>query len=182
MGSAEYNRRIDHLLENISRIATDNPRKIIMTSTVIILLSVAGATQIRFSHFPLQWFPKDNIIRTDTEAIDRIMRGSMTIEVVCKRYFDDKFPDLRYEVTGMISLLARTISNTITSLTKSYAIAMAVITILMVLLIGRVRIGMLSMIPNLAPILLTLGIIGALGFPMDMFIMMVASIAIGLGF
>ncbi|MGD9188940.1 MAG: efflux RND transporter permease subunit [Desulfobacteraceae bacterium] len=295
MGSSEYNRRIDRLLESISRIATDNPRKIIMASTVIILLSVAGATQIRFSHHPLKWFPKDNIIRKDTEAIDRIMRGSMTIEVVldtqkengwydpdrlqqleaaipvvekmrhadnyvgkaftltailkeinqalnenrsdaytvpddrdliaqefllfensgsddledfvdsqfskvrftmkfpfkdavhhapflkmCKRYFDEKFPDLHYDVTGMISLLARTISNTITSLTKSYAIAMAVITILMVLLIGRVRIGMLSMIPNLVPILLTLGIIGALGFPMDMFTMMVASIAIGL--
>jgi predicted RND superfamily exporter protein len=295
MGSSEYNRRIDRLLESVSRIATDNPRKIILSSTVIILLSIAGASQIRFSHHPLKWFPKDNIIRSDTEAIDRLMRGSMTIEVVldtqakngwydpnrlqqleaaipvvekmrhadnyvgkaftittilkeinqalnenrsdayrvpgdrnliaqefllfensgsddledfvdsqfskvrftmkfpfkdavhhapfmkmCSRYFDEKFPDLHYDVTGMISLLARTISNTITSLTKSYAIAMVVITILMVLLIGRVRIGMLSMIPNLAPILLTLGIIGAFGFPMDMFTMMVASIAIGL--
>jgi len=80
----------------------------------------------------------------------------------------------------MISLLASTISNTINSLAKSYAIAMVVITCMMVLLIGRLRIGLLSMIPNLAPILLMMGIIGAFNFPMDMFTMMVASIAIGL--
>jgi predicted RND superfamily exporter protein len=294
-GSDRHNRRIDRLMGNVSRIATDNPRKIIFASTVIIVLSVAGATQIRFSHYPLQWFQKDNVIRKDTEAIDRLMRGTMTIDLVldtqeengwydpkrlqqleeaipvvekmryadnyvgkafsittivkeinqalnenrkdaykvpddrnliaqefllfensgsddledvvdsqfskvrftmkfpfkdavhhapfmemCSRFFEEEFPGLQYEVTGMISLLARTINNTITSLTKSYAIAMVVITILMVLLIGHVRIGMLSMIPNLAPILLMLGIIGAFGFPMDMFTMMVASIAIGL--
>jgi len=36
------------------------------------------------------------------------------------------------------------------------------------------------MIPNLAPILLMLGVIGVLNLPMDLFTMMVASIAIGL--
>jgi len=50
----------------------------------------------------------------------------------------------------------------------------------MVLLIGRIRIGLLSMVPNLAPILLMLGVIGATPITMDLFTMMVASIAIGL--
>ena len=63
---------------------------------------------------------------------------------------------------------------------KSYLYALVVVTILMILLIGRVRIGLLSMIPNLAPILLMLGIIGATPISMDLFTMMVASIAIGL--
>jgi predicted RND superfamily exporter protein len=36
------------------------------------------------------------------------------------------------------------------------------------------------MIPNIAPILLMLGIVGAFSIPMDLFTMMVASIAIGL--
>ena len=48
------------------------------------------------------------------------------------------------------------------------------------LLIGKVRIGLLSMIPNLMPILLMLGFIGATPISMDLFTMMVASIAIGL--
>jgi hydrophobe/amphiphile efflux-3 (HAE3) family protein len=94
--------------------------------------------------------------------------------------FKSAFPDADFQLTGMIALLARTINNTITSMMKSYFTALVVITVLMVLLIGRLRIGLLSMIPNLAPILFTLGIIGWWNLPMDLFTMMVASIAIGL--
>ena len=95
-------------------------------------------------------------------------------------YFSKQFPDATVTLTGMMALLARTLSNAIMSLARSYAYALAVITVLMILLIGRVRIGMLSMIPNLVPILLTLGLMGAFSIPMDLFTMMVGSIAIGL--
>jgi len=96
------------------------------------------------------------------------------------QYFDQNFPGATVTLTGMIGLLSRTITAAIHSMAKSYAIALVVITILMILLIGRVRIGLLSMIPNLAPILLMLGVIGFFNLPMDLFTMMVASIAIGL--
>jgi len=95
-------------------------------------------------------------------------------------YFARHFPKTDVTLTGMMGLLSRTITAAIHSMAKSYAIALAVITILMILLIGRVRIGLLSMIPNLAPILLMLGVIGLFNLPMDLFTMMVASIAIGL--
>jgi len=97
-----------------------------------------------------------------------------------EQYFKAQFPEIDITLTGMMALLARTLSNAIMSLAKSYITALCVITVLMVLLIGRVRIGLLSMIPNLAPILLTLGVMGFFSFPMDLFTMMVGSIAIGL--
>jgi predicted RND superfamily exporter protein len=96
------------------------------------------------------------------------------------RYFADRFPETKIAFTGMMTLLSRTISNAIRSMARSYVIALVVITLLMIVLIGRVRIGLLSMIPNLAPILLMLGVIGATAIPMDLFTMMVGSIAIGL--
>jgi hydrophobe/amphiphile efflux-3 (HAE3) family protein len=96
------------------------------------------------------------------------------------QYFRHEFPDADITLTGMIPLLSKTINNAIHSMAKSYVIALVVITLLMVLLIGKVRIGLLSMIPNLTPILLMLGIIGATPVSMDLFTMMVASIAIGL--
>ncbi len=80
----------------------------------------------------------------------------------------------------MTALLFRTITNVIRSMAESYVIALAVITVMMILLIGKLRIGMLSMIPNLFPIFLTLGIMGGVGVPMDLFTMLVGSIAIGL--
>jgi uncharacterized protein len=97
-----------------------------------------------------------------------------------RSYFNKNFPDVKIEFSGMMFLLATTISNAIHSMAKSYIIALGVITLLMILLIGRVRIGLLSMIPNLTPILLMLGIIGGTALPLDLFTMMVASIAIGL--
>ena len=83
-------------------------------------------------------------------------------------------------LTGMMSLLARTVYAAIHSAAQSYVIAGAVITLMMILLIGSVRLGLLSMVPNLLPIVLTMGLMGWLNFPLDMFTMLIGSIAIGL--
>jgi hydrophobe/amphiphile efflux-3 (HAE3) family protein len=96
------------------------------------------------------------------------------------RYFDENFSGESITLTGLMVLMSRTVYNAAISMARSYVIALVVITALMIILIGRFRIGLLSMIPNLAPILLMLGIIGATPFKMDLFTMMVASIAIGL--
>ena len=63
---------------------------------------------------------------------------------------------------------------------KSYALALALITPLMIFLIGSLRSGLVSMVPNLLPILLTLGLMGAVGIPIDMFTLLAGCIAIGL--
>jgi predicted RND superfamily exporter protein len=109
---------------------------------------------------------------------DAIQYGKFLTQA--EQYFKESFPDAKSTLTGMMVLLARTISNAVVTLAKSYIIALVVITLLMIFLIGRVRIGLLSMVPNLAPILLTLGIMGAFSIHMDLFTMMVGSIAIGL--
>ena len=95
-------------------------------------------------------------------------------------YFNSKFPEAEIALTGMMALLSQTIHHAIRSMAKSYLIALVVITFLMIILIGKVRIGLLSMIPNLTPILITLAVIGVTPIKMDLFTMMVASIAIGL--
>lgn len=97
-----------------------------------------------------------------------------------EQYFKKHFPETDITLTGMMVLLSKTIDHAVRSMVKSYVTAVIVITILMVILIGKVRIGLLSMIPNLIPILMMLGIIGATPITMDLFTMMVASIAIGL--
>ncbi len=95
-------------------------------------------------------------------------------------HFQRTYPDAEVTTTGMTALLFRTITNVITTMARSYATALVVVTVLMVLLIGKPRIGVLSMIPNLFPILLTLGIMGWFHISMDLFTMLVGSIAIGL--
>ncbi|MFO7592698.1 MAG: efflux RND transporter permease subunit [Pseudomonadota bacterium] len=98
-----------------------------------------------------------------------------------KQRFSDSFgDDVTITVTGMNALLSRTMSATIFSMAESYMIAAAVITLMMILLIGNIRIGLVSMIPNLTPIILTLGLMGWIGLPLDLFTMLIGSIAIGL--
>ncbi len=82
--------------------------------------------------------------------------------------------------TGIMSLFARILYATMYSAAQSYGIAIAVITIMMIFLLGDLRMGLIAMLPNISPILVVMGIMGWFRIPLDMFTMLVASIAIGL--
>ncbi len=82
--------------------------------------------------------------------------------------------------TGVMTLFGRIIHSAIYSATQSYLIAFAVITLMMIFMVGSVRLGLAAMLPNLAPIIITMGLMGWLGLPLDMFTMLIGSIAIGI--
>ncbi len=89
-------------------------------------------------------------------------------------------PDVGLETTGIMRLLTRTMAGVVFSLIQSYVIALLVITPLMVFLIGQLRQGLLAMLPNLLPVLITLGLMGWMDIPIDMSSMLVGGIIIGL--
>jgi len=82
--------------------------------------------------------------------------------------------------TGLMALLSRTFSAVTYSMAKTYLAAFIIITPMMMFLVGSVRMGLISMIPNLAPILITIGIMGWAGVPLDLFTLLIGCIAIGL--
>jgi hypothetical protein len=88
--------------------------------------------------------------------------------------------DAKFESTGMTALFSRIMHATMVSTAESYLFAAVVITLLMMLLIGSFRIGLVAMLPNIGPIVLTLGLMGFLGLPLDMFTMLIGSISLGL--
>ena len=108
--------------------------------------------------------------------------------VVCKKFIDkiqqrlsEQFQDsTSVHATGLMALLARAISAAIYSMTKSYLVAFVAITILMIVLIGNWKLGLVSMIPNFLPILTTMGLMGLLNVPLDINSLMIGSIAIGI--
>ena len=83
-------------------------------------------------------------------------------------------------VTGLIPLMARTIKLVMVSMGMSYSLAAIIITFMMMLLLTSWKLGLWSMIPNFLPILMGLGLMGALDLPLDMMSMLVGSIALGL--
>jgi predicted RND superfamily exporter protein len=84
------------------------------------------------------------------------------------------------EITGLVSVLSRTFRAMVQSMVRSYIVALLVIVPLMILLIGHLFRGLLSMIPNLTPVIMMLGYMGWRHVPVDGLSMMVGAIVIGL--
>jgi len=97
-----------------------------------------------------------------------------------KEYLDKQFPDETVTLTGHIALFIKITKNFITSMAKSYVFALLVITFLMVLMIGRIRIGLMSMVANVVPIICIFGVMRACRIPLDMSTIMIGSIVLGL--
>ncbi len=110
----------------------------------------------------------------DLVLIDEYMSA---LEKRLKDLFKDR---AQITITGMTAIMGRTIPAAILSMTKSYILAFIVITILMIMLVGNFRYGIISMFPNLLPIVIVMGIMAYLEIPLDMTALMIGSIAIGL--
>ncbi len=88
--------------------------------------------------------------------------------------------ELPFYMTGLTPLMVRALSAMTTSLARSYVFALLIITPLMILMIGRLGVGLLSMVPNLLPVVTTLGVMGLCGIPLDASNIVVGSVIIGL--
>ena len=93
---------------------------------------------------------------------------------------ESTFKGDKVETTGMIPLLINTFSQAVHSSVASYMLAAVLITFMMMLILGSVRMGLVSMIPNLVPIIMGLLVMYLGNIPLDMFTLLIGSIAIGL--
>jgi hypothetical protein len=80
-------------------------------------------------------------------------------------------------VVGLTSHILSTVKQTQVS---SLTIAVVVISLLMVLFMGNVRIGLIAMIPNVLPLIAGVGVMGLTGIPFDNATTMVATITLGI--
>ncbi|VAX19007.1 Exporter protein, RND family [hydrothermal vent metagenome] len=288
--------KMDKLLILVADFATGHPKKILVASALLVVVSISFLLNVRFSHNPMVWLPDSMPVKSATQLIDKELKGTVSLEMILdtghenglynpvllkhmdglatevegikhdglfvgkawsladilkeinkalnenreefyavpddrrliaqefllfensgsddledfvdsqfsKARFTIKAPwidanrypefidditsrftrtigdDATFTVTGMIPILGRTISAAMYSAAVSYVIAGVVITLMMIALLGDVKLGLVSMLPNLTPILLILGIMGMAGIPLDMFNMLIGSIAIGL--
>jgi len=83
-------------------------------------------------------------------------------------------------LAGSLPLVTRAVKTVLYGVLESYGIALLVILALMILMLGDLRMGLYAMVPNLVPLVLTLGAMGWFGVPFDSFTMMTGGIALGL--
>lgn len=109
---------------------------------------------------------------------DAILYADYADEV--EDYLIQQFPECEIILTGKIQLFVQIVTNALTSMAKSYTFAVVIITLLMILLVGKIRIGLMSMAANVAPIICILGLMGLQGIPLDLSTMLVGSLVLGI--
>tara|TARA_R110001606_G_scaffold382687_1_gene544602 strand:- start:98 stop:697 length:600 start_codon:yes stop_codon:yes gene_type:complete len=87
---------------------------------------------------------------------------------------------MRVLVTGSIPLMMRATDEIAQSQYSSFILALVVICVIMMLTLGSVQGGLLSIIPNIIPALLSFGLMGLLGIPLDTDTLMIAPVIIGI--
>lgn len=83
-------------------------------------------------------------------------------------------------VTGSAVLYANMNASLVVGQLKSFGLSLLLVSIMMVLVAGEIGLGLVSLLPNLMPIAMTMGLMGYMGYALDSTTAMVAPIALGM--
>lgn len=85
-----------------------------------------------------------------------------------------------FHTTGLIMIFAKTLLVMLWGTISSYFQSFMLVGLLMFLMMGSLRTGMLAFGPNMVPVLLTLGMMGWIGMPLDLLTSLLGCIVIGI--
>lgn len=83
-------------------------------------------------------------------------------------------------ITGIGALWLKLLDHIVTSQIRGFALAFSLIGLLMCLVFRSIPVGVVSMLPNLSPILLTLGVMGWMAIDLDYYKASIAAVALGI--
>ncbi len=90
------------------------------------------------------------------------------------------FPQGELLISGMAPVFARVANFIVSGQIRSIILALVVIAGVMMIVFGNVRLGLIGMIPNITPVIISLGIMSLMDTPLHMMTMMVAPMIIGI--
>jgi hypothetical protein len=117
-------------------------------------------------------------IRVQAKSVDtRDVREFMQrIEIEASTLFG---PGISVEMTGFLANLVAMNDLVKDGQKKSFVLALGVVTLIMTVVMGSWRFGLISMIPNIFPVIASLGLMGLFGIYMDLHVMASSAIIIG---
>jgi len=111
-----------------------------------------------------------------TRVFDQMIKDVQEAENKIK----EKYPDAFISITGAFVLAMKTADYLTKNEFESFILALAVISIILLVVFGSLRAGLIAIIPNLIPSILAFGLMGLLDIPLDFFTMMLAPVIIGI--
>ena len=95
-------------------------------------------------------------------------------------YLKTDFPDLEIVLTGTMATLMVVSDEIATSQFNGFALALLLISIIMIITLGSLRGGLMGMIPNAIPAFLAFGLMGLFGIPLDTDTLLIAPVILGI--
>jgi predicted RND superfamily exporter protein len=115
--------------------------------------------------------------RQPAEAKESLIRR---VEQVTAEAFPPATPDQRPRATGLFVLLTFIVESLLGDQWSCFAWGAVGIIVMMTVAYRSVRIGLISLIPNLLPIVLVVGVMGWLDLPINIGTAMISSVSMGL--
>ncbi len=92
----------------------------------------------------------------------------------------ERYPEMEVGIAGNLPLMMRMADSVSKSQIRSFALVLVVVTLLLLIVFGSVRVGLVSMIPNVYPVVITFGVMGLFGIPLDTDTLLIAPMLIGI--
>ncbi len=90
------------------------------------------------------------------------------------------YPDLEVGITGSLPLVMRMADYIGRAQIQSFVLVLVVVTVLLLIVFGSPRAGLVAMIPNVYPVLITFGVMGLWNIPLDADTLIIAPLIIGI--
>ena len=148
-------------------------------SELILMASISDNAEILSNLFDDQYSKTPLGIRFRYHDLYRIENLNKKINA----YFDSHFnniENLSAYTTGTAILISHTLVPLLTALNQSLLVAVVAIFLIMILLFRSIKFAILSMIPNLIPLAMTLGLMGLMDISLNYTTAPLAAIALGL--
>ncbi|MCP5060816.1 MAG: MMPL family transporter [bacterium] len=142
----------------------------------LFLLSVSGGDSID------PWLSLDRRrARISTEARKMSQRERDEVLGALNGILREILPESwAYTLTGPLAVYYQMVEEIHGTQLRSFAIAAGIVSLLSMLFLRSIRLGVIAMLPTVAPVVLTLGAMGLWGVPLDMGTAMVATVIIGI--
>ena len=125
--------------------------------------------------------PGQSVFRIMIRARERQpAAGKLEIIRQVKAICAEELPETRVDVTGYFVLLTNLVNGILQDQWKTFGLALAGIFLTMGLALRRLSFALIALIPNAVPILLVNGLMGGLGWKVNMGAAMIAAVSLGL--
>ncbi len=96
------------------------------------------------------------------------------------KHLKPDYPSMDVSVTGGLALIMELTDYISKTQLRSLGLAIVTISIILIVIFGSIRVGILSIIPNLLPATLTFGLLGLFDIPLDSDTIIIAPVIIGI--